>query len=137
VNTSRKTKLAGGSATLLLLSAAVSAGAGVAHAATDPTYFSNSDGSMEVVYSGGGLATYATVVDARTPEGQTQFCHYHSVGVMGTVAIPYNADFTVTGPHPSAPITIIFQAIGGRYSVDVTCNQTGNSAAFSPLVLVS
>lgn len=108
-----------------------------AHAGTDPTYFTNSDGSMQVIYSGGGLTTYATVVDARNPEGQTEFCHYHSDGVMGTVAFPYNADITVTGPHPSAPITIIFQAIGGRYSVNVTCSSTGNSAAFSPVVLTS
>jgi hypothetical protein len=111
--------------------------AGTAQAATDPTYFTNSDGSMQVIYSGGGLTTYATVVDARNPEGSTEFCHYHSDGVMGTVAFPYNADTTVTGPHPSAPITIIFQAIGGRYSVNVTCRSTGNSAAFSPVVLVS
>jgi hypothetical protein len=105
--------------------------------ATDPTYFYNSDNSMEVIYSGGGLTTYATVVDQRNPEGSTQFCHYHSQGVMGTVAFPYDADVAVTGPHPSAPITIIFQQIGGRYSVNVTCNQTGNSAAFSPVLLVN
>jgi hypothetical protein len=126
-----------GSAVVLSLSAVVFVGAGTARAGTDPTYFSNSDGSMEVIYSGGGLTTYATVVDARNPEGSTEFCHYHSNGVMGTVAFPYDADTTVTGPHPSAPITIIFQQIGGRYSVNVTCNNTGNSAAFSPVLLVS
>jgi hypothetical protein len=117
--------------------AAAVASAGTAQAATDPTYFTNSDGSMQVIYSGGGFASYATVVDARNPEGSTEFCHYHSSGVMGTIALPYDADITVTGPNPSAPITIIFQAIGGRYSVNVTCNNTGNSAAFSPVVLVS
>lgn len=127
----------GRSAVALSAIAATFAGAGTAQAATDPTYFTNSDGSMQVIYSGGGLTTYATVVDARNPEGSTEFCHYHSDGVMGTVAFPYNADTTVTGPHPSAPITIIFQAIGGRYSVNVTCSSTGNSAAFSPVVLVS
>jgi hypothetical protein len=110
---------------------------GTAQAGTDPTYFSNSDNSMEVIYSGGGLANYATIVDSRNPEGSTEFCHYHSVGVMGTVAFPYDADITVTGPHPSAPITIIFQTVGGRYSVNVTCNNTGNSAAFSPVLLLS
>lgn len=110
---------------------------GTAQAGTDPTYFSNSDNSMEVIYSGGGLANYATIVDSRNPEGSTEFCHYHSVGVMGTVAFPYDADITVTGPHPSAPITIIFQTVGGRYSVNVTCNKTGNSAAFSPVLLLS
>ncbi len=117
--------------------AALVASSATAHAETDPTYFSNSDGSMEVIYSGGGLANYATVVDARNPEGSTEFCHYHSNGVMGTIAFPYDADILVTGPHPSAPITIIFQAVGGRYSVNVTCNKTGNSAAFSPVLLVS
>jgi hypothetical protein len=137
MHTNRTRRMLRGSAAVISLSASLFASAGTAQAGTDPTYFSNSDGSMEVIYSGGGLATYATVVDARNPEGSTEFCHYHSVGVMGTVAFPYDADIAVTGPHPSAPITIIFQAIGGRYSVNVTCNNTGNSAAFSPLLLVS
>jgi hypothetical protein len=137
MNTNRTTRMLRGLAVVLSLSAVVFVGAGIARAGTDPTYFSNSDGSMEVIYSGGGLTTYATVVDARNPEGSTEFCHYHSNGVMGTVAFPYDADTTVTGPHPSAPITIIFQQIGGRYSVNVTCNNTGNSAAFSPVLLVS
>jgi hypothetical protein len=117
--------------------AALVASAGTAQAGTDPTYFWNSDNSMEVIYSGGGLANYATIVDSRNPEGSTEFCHYHSQGVMGTIAFPYDADITVTGPHPSAPITIVFQAVGGRYSVNVTCNNTGNSAAFSPVLLLS
>jgi hypothetical protein len=133
----RMNRTLGRSAVALATTAATIAGAGTAQAGTDPTYFTNSDGSMQVIYSGGGLTSYATVVDARNPEGQTEFCHYHSDGVMGTVAFPYNADTTVTGPHPSAPITIIFQAIGGRYSVNVTCSSTGNSAAFSPVVLIS
>jgi FlaG/FlaF family flagellin (archaellin) len=126
-----------GATALSALAVAQFSSVGLAHAATDPTYFSNSDGSMEVIYSGGGLANYATIVDSRNPEGSTEFCHYHSTGVQGTIALPYDADTTVTGPHPSSPITIIFQAIGGRYSVNVTCNNTGNSAAFSPVVLVS
>jgi hypothetical protein len=117
--------------------AALVASAGTAQAGTEPTYFWNSDNSMEVIYSGGGLANYATIVDSRNPEGSTEFCHYHSQGVMGTIALPYDADITVTGPHPSAPITIIFQAVGGRYSVNVTCNNTGNSAAYSPVLLLS
>lgn len=117
--------------------AALVASTGTAQAGTDPTYFYNSDNSMEVIYSGGGLANYATVVDQRNPEGSTELCHYHSVGVMGTIAFPYDADVAVTGPHPSAPITIIFQAVGGHYSVNVTCNNTGNSAAFSPVLLLS
>ena len=137
MSTNRSIKILHGSAVILLLSGALFAGAGMARAATDPTYFWNSDNSMEVLYSGGGLANYATIVDARNPEGSTEFCHYHSTGVMGTVAFPYNVDTTVTGPHPSSPITIIFQAVGGRYSVSVTCDNTGNSAAFSPVVLVS
>ena len=137
MNTNRTTKALRASVAALPLAAVTLTGTGVAHAATDPTYFSNSDNSMQVIYSGGGLTTYATVVDTHNPEGQTEFCHYHSTGVMGTVAFPYNADVLVTGPRPSAPITIIFQAIGGRYSVNVTCDNTGNSAAFSPVVLVS
>jgi hypothetical protein len=85
-------------------------GAGTAQAATNPAYFSNQDGSLEVIYGGGGLALYATIVDARNSEGAPEVCHYHSVGVMNTPALPYDADTTVTGPHPSAPVTIIFQS---------------------------
>jgi hypothetical protein len=89
-------------------------GAGTAQAATNPAYFSNQDGSLEVIYGGGGLALYATIVDARNSEGAPEVCHYHSVGVMNTPALPYDADTTVTGPHPSAPVTIIFQQPGGN-----------------------
>ena len=53
---------------------------------------------------------------------------------MNTPALPYEADTTVTGPSPSAPVTIIFQQPGGTYSVNVTCHGTGNSAAYSPVV---
>ena len=87
-----------------------------------------------MIYGGGGLALYATIVDARNSEGAPEVCHYHSVGVMNTPALPYDADTTVTGPHPSAPVTIIFQQPGGNYSVNVTCYNTGNSAAYSPVV---
>lgn len=53
---------------------------------------------------------------------------------MNTPALPYDRDTTVTGPSPSAPVTIIFQQLGGTYSVNVTCYGTGNSAAYSPVV---
>jgi hypothetical protein len=32
------------------------AGAGTAQAETNPTYFANPDGSLEVIYGGGGVA---------------------------------------------------------------------------------
>ncbi len=120
-------------AALMALPALV-AGAGTAHAGTNPTLFTNADNSMEVVYGGSGLAIYATIVDTRNPAGATEDCHYHSVGVMSTPAFPYDADTLVTGPSPSAPVTIIFQQHGGTYSVNVTCYGTGNSASYSPVV---
>ena len=123
-----------GAAAALSLPAMVFGAAGTARAGTNPTLFTNQDGSMEVVYGGGGLALYATIVDARNPQGATERCHYHSVGVMSTLALPYDADTLVTGPSPSAPVTIIFQQPGGTYSVNVTCYGTGNSAAYSPVV---
>ena len=89
---------------------------------------------MEVIYSGGGLANYATIVDSRNPEGSTEFCHYHSVGVMARL----HFRTTPHDGHRAAPVVAHndnFPAIGGRYSVNVTCNGTGNSAAFSPVVL--
>lgn len=46
---------------------------------------------------------------------------------MNTPALPYHQDTTVHGPTPSRPVTIIFQQLGGTYSVDVTCYGTGNS----------
>jgi hypothetical protein len=123
-----------GAVALVALPAMLVAGAGTAQAVTNPAYFANPDGSLEVIYGGGGLALYATIVDSRNPMGATEFCHYHSVGVMNTPALPYEADTTVTGPSPSAPVTIIFQQPGGTYSVNVTCHGTGNSAAYSPVV---
>jgi hypothetical protein len=109
-------------------------GSGTAKAETNPTYFANQDGSLEVIYGGGGMALYATIVDARNPAGATEVCHYHAVGVMTTPGFPYDRDTTVTGPTPSAPVTIIFQQLGGTYSVNVTCYGTGNSASYSPVV---
>ncbi len=68
--------------------------------------------------SGGG-AIFATVVDFRNPaRRQPKSCHYHSSGFMGTPAFPYFNQTTVTGPHPSPPITIIFQQLGGHYAVE-------------------
>jgi len=108
--------------------------AGTAQAETNPAYFANQDGSLEVIYGGGGVALYATIVDAHNPRGATEICHYHSVGVMNTLGFPYDRDTMVTGPSPSAPVTIIFQQQGGTYSVNVTCYGTGNSASYSPVV---
>ena len=63
-----------------------------------------------------------------------EVCQYHAVGVQGTPALPYNRRTTLNGPNPSPPITIIFQQLGGHYAVDVSCQGTGNSAAFSPVI---
>jgi hypothetical protein len=123
-----------GAAAAVSLPAMLFAGAGTAQAETNPGYFTNRDNSLEVIYGGGGLALYATIVDAKNPPGATEDCHYHSVGVMTTPALPYDADTWVTGPSPSAPVTIIFQQIGGTYSVNVTCYGTGNVAGYSPVI---
>ncbi|MGH3968451.1 MAG: hypothetical protein ACRDTV_10170 [Mycobacterium sp.] len=138
MNTSRNTKLlrasAIGAAAVVAMSAMLFAGTGTAQATT-PTYFTNPDGTLEVIYGGGGgLALYATIVDASNPPGVTETCHYHAMGVQKTPAFPYDAHTWVTGPNPSSPVTIIFQQWGGTYSVDVTCNGTGNSAGYSPVV---
>lgn len=124
----RKASAIGATAVVAMLASAGSA------QATDPTYFYNSDNSMQVSYGQGGGAIFATVVDLRNPEGATEFCQYHAVGVQGTPAFPFNRQAAVTGPNPSAPITIIFQQLGGHYAVDVSCQGTGNSAAFSPVI---
>jgi hypothetical protein len=107
--------------------------AGIAHA-TDPNYFYNSDNSMQVSYGEGGGAIFATITDLRNPPGAIEVCQYHAVGVQGTPALPYNRQTTLNGPNPSPPITIIFQQLGGHYAVDVSCQGTGNSAAFSPVI---
>lgn len=123
-----------GAAAAVSLPLMMVASTGSAQAETNPTYFANQDGSLEVIYGGGGMAVYATIVDAHNPPGATEICHYHSVGVMNTLALPYDRNTTVTGPSPSAPVTIIFQQHGGTYSVNVTCYGTGNSAVYSPVV---
>ncbi len=68
--------------------AALVASAGTAQA-IEPNYFYNSDNSMQVIYGEGGGAIFATVVDLRNPEGATEFCQYHAVGVQGTPTFPY------------------------------------------------
>lgn len=133
-NTKRLRASAIGAAALVSLPVLLFAGAGTAQAGTNPTLFTNQNGTLEVIYGGGGLALFATIVDVTNPEGATEDCHYHSVGVMNTPALPYDADTLVTGPHPSAPVTIVFQQPGGTYGVTVTCYGTGNSAAYSPVV---
>jgi hypothetical protein len=122
------------SATVAAMLALVPFSAAGTAQATDPTYFYNSDNSMQVSYGEGGGAIFATIVDLRNPPGATEFCQYHATGVQGTPALPFNRQTAVTGPNPSAPITIIFQQLGGHYAVDVSCQGTGNSAAFSPVI---
>jgi hypothetical protein len=134
IRTTKLRALAIFSAVAISLPTMLFTGAGTAHAVTNPAYFANQDGSLEVIYGGGGMAIYATIVDARNPMGATEVCHYHSIGVMNTPALPYDANTIVNGPSPSAPVTIIFQQLGGTYSVNVTCNGTGNSATYSPVV---
>ena len=113
--------------------AALAASAATAQA-VEPTYFYNSDNSMQVSYGEGGGAIFATITDLRNPPGAIEICQYHAIGVQGTPAWPYNRQTTLTGPNPSPPITIIFQQLGGHYAVDVSCQGTGNSAAFSPVI---
>jgi hypothetical protein len=134
MNTIRDKKTLRASAIGVGVAVLLFSGSGIAQAETNPTYFANPDGSLEVIYGGGGVALYATIVDARNPAGATEICHYHSVGVMNTPGFPYDRDTTVTGPSPSAPLTIIFPQLGGTYSVNVTCYGTGNSATYSPVV---
>jgi hypothetical protein len=129
MNTIQKTSATAAAAVALLSFSS----AGIAHA-TDPTYFYNSDNSMQVSYGEGGGAIFATITDLRNPPGAIEVCQYHAVGVQGTPAFPYNRQTMLTGPNPSPPITIIFQQLGGHYAVDVSCQGTGNSAAFSPVI---
>ena len=129
MDTIRKTPATAAAALALLAFSS----AGIAHA-TDPTYFYNSDNSMQVSYGEGGGAIFATITDLRNPPGAIEVCQYHAVGVQGTPALPYVRQTTLNGPNPSAPITIIFQQLGGHYAVDVSCQGTGNSAAFSPVI---
>jgi hypothetical protein len=133
MGTNRTIRMLRGSAAVISLSAALFASAGIAHA-TDPNYFYNSDNSMQVSYGEGGGAIFATITDLRNPPGAIEVCQYHAVGVQGTPALPYNSQTTLNGPNPSPPITIIFQQLGGHYAVDVSCQGTGNSAAFSPVI---
>ncbi|HXO81403.1 MAG TPA: hypothetical protein VN856_16120 [Mycobacterium sp.] len=102
--------------------------------AIEPAYFYNSDNSMQVNYGEGGGAIFATITDLRNPPGAIEVCQYHAVGVQGTPALPFNRQTTLHGPNPSPPITIIWQQLGGHYAVDVSCQGTGNSAAFSPVI---
>src|ERR1700730_17157316 len=101
MDTIRKTSATAAAALALLAFSS----AGMAQA-VEPNYFYNSDNSMQVIYGGGGGGIYATIVDLRNPEGATEFCQYHAVGVQGTPTFPYTRQTMVTGPNPSAPIAI-------------------------------
>jgi hypothetical protein len=121
-------------ATCAMAAVALVAGTGTAQA-VEPNYFYNSDNSMQVNYGQGAAGTiFATVTDLRNPPGVTEICQYHAVGVQGTPTFPYNRETTLIGPNPSAPIAIILPPIGGHLAVDVSCQGTGNSAAFSPVI---
>ena len=53
---------------------------------------------------------------------------------MGTPALNYDADTWVTGPSPSAAMTLMIWQLGGKWSVTVTCYGTGNTASYSPVI---
>jgi hypothetical protein len=67
-----------GAAAMVSLAVMLFAGAGNARAETNPTYFANQDGSLEVIYGGGGVALYATIVDGHNPPGATEVCPWGS-----------------------------------------------------------
>jgi hypothetical protein len=138
MNTMRNIKILHASAIAVGAAIAVSvpailfASTGTAPAA-NPTVFTNPDGTLEVIYSGGGLSSFASIVDAINPVGVTEICHYHSEGTMATPPFPYDIDVLVTGPTPSPPVTILVPQLGGSYTVNVSCRGTGNSAGYSPV----
>ncbi len=80
----RKASAIGAAAMAALVASTGTAGA------IEPTYFYNSDNSMQVSYGEGGGAIFATVTDLRNPRFATEVCQYHAVGVQGTPALPYN-----------------------------------------------
>ena len=130
----KKTKLrasAVSAAVAVALPAMLFAGAGTAHAA-NPVQFTNDNGTLEVIYGGGGLSVFATIVDTTNPPGVTEICHYHSIGVSPPT-LPFDADKLVTGPNPSTPLIILVPLLGDQYSVAVTCNGTGNEASYAPV----
>lgn len=120
-----------GAAAAVALATTIFTGAGTAHAA-NPVQFTNDNGTLEVIYGGGGLSVFATIVDTTNPPGVTEVCHYHSIGVQPPT-LPFDADKLVTGPNPSTPLIIVVPLLGDQYSVAVTCNGTGNEASYAPV----
>lgn len=134
MNAMLKTKLrapAAGAVAAVALAATLVTGAGTAHAA-NPVQFTNDNGTLEVIYGGGGLSVFATIVDTTNPPGVTEICHYHSIGVQPPT-LPFDADKLVTGPNPSTPLIVLVPLLGDQYSVAVTCNGTGNEASYAPV----
>jgi hypothetical protein len=131
LNKTTKRALAIGAAAVTASAAVLFSGAGAAHAA-NPVQFTNDNGTLEVIYGGGGLGVFATIVDTTNPPGVTEVCHYRSVGV-DPPTFPYDADKLVTGPNPSTPLPVVVPLLGAQYSVAVTCNGTGNAATYSPV----
>lgn len=134
MNAMLKTKLrapAAGAVAAVALAATLLTGSGTAHAA-NPVQFTNDNGTLEVIYGGGGLSVFATIVDTTNPPGVTEICHYHSIGVQPPT-LPFDADKLVTGPNPSTPLIVLVPLLGDQYSVAVTCNGTGNEASYAPV----
>ncbi len=132
LNKTRMRALAIVAAAAIASAAMLFPGAGLAHAA-NPVQFTNDSGTLEVIYGGGGLGVFATIVDTANPPGVTEICHYHSVGVEPPT-LPWDADKLVTGPNPSTPLIVVIPLLGAQYSVAVTCNGTGNSASYAPVL---
>jgi hypothetical protein len=101
-------------------------------AETNPACFANQDGSLEVIYGGGGVALYATIVDAHNPTEATAICHYHFGGCDECACAFLRSRHHGDWASPSAPVTVIFQQLGGTYSVNVACDGTGKLSRLLP-----
>jgi hypothetical protein len=97
--------------------------AGSAHAVPDGRYSPDLD--MSITWAGNPLGLTAIIHDFANPKGQTEHCHYHSVGIGATPPIPFDADAFPNGPEPASLFIPVIQ-LGGRWNVTVTCDQGGS-----------
>ena len=98
-------------------------GAGTAHALPGGRF--SPDLAMSIYYAGNPFGLTAIIKDSKNPAGQTERCHYHSVGTGATPALPFDA-YAFPNGRDNASLLIPGIQLGGTWNVTVTCDHGGS-----------
>jgi hypothetical protein len=76
------------------------------------------------VYANAPLGLDVTMDDAANPSFATETCSYSSIGLPGTLPIPFNGSVFLNGHQPSSMCIPGIQ-LGGHWAVTVRCPHGG------------